>query len=277
MSIDRSYNRTVRTEYNLNAVLYPTTGSNSFQYTAGVTVSASATIPKTIFSCSLDANITYSYTFTYNWGPASQAGYVCWPYKDAKYLCHEHTIVIPYRSNRWNLPGRMRVFSEIDLAPEAAVLSFSVNKGLLSGTINVLTSPNEAQGNGTLEEVKLRYVGRWYPVYIGTAAFDIRHDTGDRSLLLSESAIIKYSRFEEPYEMRLVNVSKERVSVLGIQAPGVTYLGDPVVVEPGSTVTLAVKIDANYDMVRPWILCSTSTGEHMIPGASCYRIPAHQR
>lgn len=183
------------------------------------------------------------------------------------------TIVIPYRFNRWNLSGTLWYISGIDLAPKASVLSYSVNKRSLScGTINVLARPNEDQENGKLEEAKLRYAKRWYPVYIGDVTFDIRHGTGDRSLFLSENAITKYSRFEEPYEMRLVNVSNERISILGIEAPGVRYLGNEVVVEPGDTVILTVEIDAKFDLVRPWILYRTSTGEHLMPGASCYLI-----
>lgn len=90
VSVDRSYNTTEVTAYTLNVALYPTTGSHSFTYTAGIAVSASAPIPKTIFTCSIEASTTYSVSFTHNWGPASQAGYVCWPVKTAHYLRHEH-------------------------------------------------------------------------------------------------------------------------------------------------------------------------------------------
>lgn len=87
---NRSYDETRRTEYSQNVVLYPTSGSSTFQWTGGLSVSASAAIPSDIFSCSLNASAEYSISFTHNWGPASQPGYVCWPYRDAKYHCHEH-------------------------------------------------------------------------------------------------------------------------------------------------------------------------------------------
>ena len=180
------------------------------------------------------------------------------------------SVIIPYRSSWYAI---LRHASGIDFAPEATVFSFHVNKRSLSGTINVLISPNESLGEFRLKEVKLHYAGKWYPVPIGNIAFDTRDDTGDGSLQLTTRAITRHSHFEEQYDMSLVNVSSEKVSILDIQAPGVTYLGGPIIVEPGNTVTLPIFIDMQYDLVRPWILYSTPTGEHMMPGASCYRAP----
>lgn len=183
------------------------------------------------------------------------------------------TIVISYRPAKWNLLGRTPNISGIDLASKASVVSHSVNKSTLrSGTINVVIRPNDAQDNHKLKEANFRYGETWYPVHIGDVTIDILDGTGDRSLLLSEDVVIRHSRFEEPFEMRVVNVSQERVSVLDIGGLGVTYLGEGVAVEPGDTANLAVDIDTNYDLVRPWILYSTSAGEHLMPGATYYRI-----
>jgi len=185
------------------------------------------------------------------------------------------TIVIPYRFPWWNFLGRTPRIAEIDLASSASVISYSVDRStLFSGTINILIRPDDAQDSHQLKEAKFRYAQTWHSVHIGDVNIEIIEDTGDRSLLLSEGAIIRHSRFEEPYEMAVVNVSQESVSVLDVGGRGITYLGEGVVLEPGTTAVLAVNIDPNYKMARPWILYRTSVGEHMMPGAACYRIVA---
>jgi len=92
---DVSYTAIERTEYTANKVIYPTTGTYSFGFTAGIALEASGTIPSSIFSCSINVSSTTSLTFSHTWG-ATKPGHICWPYKDAVYRYHEHVWDIWY-------------------------------------------------------------------------------------------------------------------------------------------------------------------------------------
>jgi len=180
-------------------------------------------------------------------------------------------IAVPYGTDWWNLLGRTRTLSEIDLARGSGVVSFTFHKEGRSGVINVLARALLGQEDGESQWARFRYSNAWRSVNVGDIKFDVRQETRDRSLVLSASAIEKFGESEKPFKVTLTNVSSELVTILAVQAPGVSLLGGSVAVKAGDTVTIDVIVDGEYDLVRPWLRYSTPLGEFLMPATALYK------
>lgn len=179
------------------------------------------------------------------------------------------TLVTEYRTGWGILPSRVRRIDQVDVGPAASVRTFHTFGKLYSGSFQAVICINESQPSA-IESVRLRSGASWYEARMAGIALDVRADDGDRTLRLDTEAIMAYGSERTLFRMECTNTSAATVQITGVEAPGISCLSCPLEVAPGQRAVLEVVNEVGYDWVSPWILYRTASGEHAMPGASCY-------
>lgn len=179
------------------------------------------------------------------------------------------TFVTEYRVGWGLLPSRVRRVDQVDVGPGASVSTFDIHGKLYSGSLQAGVRINASEMS-TIESVKLRSGASWYEAEMAGIVLDVWTDDGDRTLRLDTEAIMADGGERTLFRMELTNTSAATVLITDVQAPGIGCLSSQVEVAPGERAVLEFVNEAGYDWVRPWIVYRTASGDHAMPGASCY-------
>lgn len=179
------------------------------------------------------------------------------------------TFVTEYRVGWGIVPSRVCRIDQVDVGPAASVRTFDIFRKLYSGSLQTTICINGSQPSA-IEILRLRSGAGWHEVEMAGIVLDVRAEDGDRALRLDSEAILAQGNELTSFRMECTNISAAAVLITDVQAPGISCLSCPVEVAPGERAVLEFVNEAGYDWVRPWILYRTASGDHAMPGASCY-------
>lgn len=183
------------------------------------------------------------------------------------------TLVMDFPSRTWILPRRVSGISEVDLGPQVSVVSFSVDRKLGSGSLQVLFHPNAAWASN-VDEIQLRCGSTWFPRELGQIELDVRPEDTDTSMTLIDEAVLMHGTDDSTYQISFANTTSDTVFITAVSAPGLACITNcPVAIEAGGIAVLDVTVDQQTDWVRPWVYYQTSSGDHVMPGPSLHRRP----